>query len=67
VTCCLVALLARLLPSRGRHSGPPAVAVPEPAPDAEDEGASPADYTVFDFPPRMARPYVRPHDDEAGQ
>ena len=63
----LAALLARLLPSRGRHTGPatPAAAVPdEPAPDAGDEGASPSDMTMFDLPPGRVRPYVLPGDED---
>ena len=62
VTGRLAALLAFLLPSRGRHSGPAAqaAAVPdEPARD-EDEGVSPSDMTMFDLPPGRVRPYVWP-------
>lgn len=61
----LAALLAFLLPTRGRHTGSAAPAVPEPVPD-EEEGVSPADLTRFDLPPRRVRPYVWPYDDEDG-
>jgi hypothetical protein len=62
----LAALLAFLLPTRGRHHVPdsPAAAVPEPAPD-EDEGVSPADFTRFDLPPGRVRPYVWRDEDGA--
>lgn len=63
----LAALLAFLLPTRGRHCVPasPAAAVrDETAPD-EDEGVSPADFTRFDLPPGRVRPYVWRDEDGA--
>ena len=64
LTGCLAALLAHLLPSRGRHSGSasPAAAGPEdPAADAEDERV---DLTMFDLPTGRVPPYVWPGDED---
>jgi hypothetical protein len=58
----LAALLAFLLPARGRHVTAP-VAPDEPAQAAEDEGVSPSDMTMFDLPPGRVRPYVLPGED----
>jgi len=63
VTGRLAALLAWLLPARGRHSGPAAVVPDEPGPD-EDEGVSPSDMTMFDLPPGRVRPYVWPGEED---
>ena len=63
---CLAALVAFLLPARGRHCVAPAAAE-EPAQAAEDEGVSPADMTRFDMPPGRVRPYVWPGDEDGGR
>jgi len=66
VTWLLVALLARVLPSRGRHTRLPGVEDPPPPP------ALPRWYghhdTRFDIPPLRARPYVdRDDEDDEGR
>ena len=63
----LAALLAWLLPSRGRHTGPETSSQREtrfPPPDAEDEDVSPADLTMFDLPTGRVPPYVWPDDED---
>ena len=62
----LAALLAFLLPSRGRHTGPSSssAAVADKSAADEDEGVSPSDMTMFDLPPGRVRPYVRPGDED---
>jgi hypothetical protein len=66
VTGRLAALLAFLLPSRGRHAGPAAqaAAVPDESTPDEDEGVSPADMTMFDLPPGRVRRYVWPGEED---
>jgi hypothetical protein len=59
----LAALLAFLLPSRGRHSGP-AAAVPDEPDRDKDEDVSPADFTMFDLPTGRVPPYMRPGDED---
>jgi hypothetical protein len=56
----LVALMARLFPSRGRHSELPGLVQAGPQlPDPDPAGDfSSSDMTVFDHPPGRVRPYV---------
>ncbi|MFY9926521.1 MAG: hypothetical protein WAK82_00815 [Streptosporangiaceae bacterium] len=57
----LAVLMARLFPSRGRHSvsGLDEAGPRLPDPDTARD-FSPSDMTVFDHPPGRVRPYVKP-------
>lgn len=60
MTWLLVALLARVLPSRGRHTGLAAPQDPPAPPDPvwDDAWYSPGEMTRLDIPPFRVRPYV---------
>jgi len=59
----LAAVLARMLPSRGRHARHGAPVGPPPA---AWEGTG-HELTMLDVKPARARPYVQPGDDGTGR
>jgi len=61
----VLAVLARMLPSRGRHRYRPGsddTAVLPRLPGWDGEGPSVSDLTELDVPPAHDRPYVQPGD-----